>query len=113
MNDLDSIILEINLIKTEPKIKYILIQKYIEKPLLYCDRKFDIRIWVLFTYIIKTNKFNAYVFKEGHLKASSEIFDINSLDLFIHLTNYSVQKYNKNFSKIEIGNEISFDTFQK
>ena len=113
LNDLDSIILEINLIKTEPKIKYILIQKYIEKPLLYCDRKFDIRIWVLFTYIIKTNKFNAYVFKEGHLKASSEIFDINSLDLFIHLTNYSVQKYNKNFSKIEIGNEISFDTFQK
>ena len=113
LNDLDNIILEINLIKTEPKIKYILIQKYIEKPLLYCDRKFDIRIWVLFTYIVKTNKFNAYVFKEGHLKASSEIYDINSLDLFIHLTNYSVQKYNKNFSKIEIGNEISFDTFQK
>ena len=31
----------------------------------------------------------------------------------MHLTNYSVQKYNKNFSKIEIGNEISFETFQK
>ena len=113
MNDLEKIIDEINQIKSELKLKYIIIQKYIEKPLLYCGRKFDIRIWVLFTYLIKNNKFEAYVFKEGHLKASSEIFDINSLDLFIHLTNYSVQKYNKNFSKNEIGNEISFDTFQK
>jgi len=113
MNDLEKIIDEINQIKSELKLKYIIIQKYIEKPLLYCGRKFDIRIWVLFTYLIKNNKFEAFVFKEGHLKASSEIFDINSLDLFIHLTNYSVQKYNKNFSKNEIGNEISFDTFQK
>ena len=113
LNDLEKIINEINQIKSELKVKYIIIQKYIEKPLLYCGRKFDIRIWVLFTYLLKVNKFEAYVFKEGHLKASSEIFDLNNLDLFIHLTNYSVQKYNKNFSKNEIGNEISFNTFQK
>ena len=42
----------------------------------------------------------------------SRLFDLHSDDLFVHLTNYSVQKYNKNFSKIEIGNEISFETFQ-
>ena len=113
MNDLENIIQEIIQIKSEQNLKYIIIQKYIEKPLLYCGRKFDIRIWVLFTFMLNVNKFEAYVFKEGHLKASSVAFDINSLDLFIHLTNYSVQKYNKNFSKSEIGNEISFDTFQK
>ena len=112
MSNLDEIIQEINMIKNKENLKYIIIQKYIERPLLYCGRKFDIRIWVLFTHLVKTEKFEAYVFKEGHLKASSEIFDINSLDLFIHLTNYSVQKYNKNFSKIEIGNEISFNDFQ-
>ena len=112
-NNLEELLFEILLIKNEQKVKYILIQKYIEKPLLYCGRKFDIRIWVLFTYMLKTNRFDAYVFREGHLKASSELFDINSLDTFIHLTNYSVQKYNKNFSKSEIGNEISFSTFQK
>ena len=112
-NNLEDILSEINRIKNDHKIKTIIIQKYIEKPLLYCKRKFDIRIWVLFTYVIKTNRFEAYVFKEGHLKASSEIYNINSLDLFIHLTNYSVQKYSKNFSKNEIGNEISFNTFQK
>ena len=112
MSNLDEIIQEINQIKNKEYVKYIIIQKYIERPLLYCWRKFDIRIWVLFTYLAKAEKFEAYVFKEGHLKASSELFDINSLDLFIHLTNYSVQKNNKNFSKIEIGNEISFNDFQ-
>jgi hypothetical protein len=30
----------------------------------------------------------------------------------VHLTNYSVQKYNKDFSKFEEGNEVSFDDFQ-
>jgi len=114
MSNLEQIIQQINQIKNEQKkLKYLIIQKYIEKPLLYCKRKFDIRIWVLFTYLLKINKFEAYVFKEGHLKASSEIFDINSNDLFIHLTNYSVQKNNKNFSQNEIGNEISFNTFQR
>ena len=112
MSNLVEITQEINQIKKEENIKYIIIQKYIERPLLYCRRKFDIRIWVLFSYLGNFGKFEAYVFKEGHLKASSEIFNLNSLDLFIHLTNYSIQKNNKNFSKIEIGNEISFNDFQ-
>ena len=86
----------------------ILIQKYIERPLLYNKRKFDIRVWVLLTH-----KFDVYVFKEGHMKACSVNYDINNIEnCFIHLTNYSLQKYNENFSKFEKGNEISFDTFQ-
>ena len=40
----------------------IVIQKYIEKPLLYYGRKFDIRIWVLLT-----QNLNVYMFEEGHL----------------------------------------------
>ena len=113
LSKLEDISNEINQIKEiGEKLKYIIIQKYIERPLLYNGRKFDIRIWVLFTYLEKVDKFECYVFKEGHLKASSETFDINSLDPYIHLTNYSVQKYSKNFSKIEIGNEISFNDFQ-
>ena len=94
------------------KCNHLIIQKYIEAPLLYNNRKFDIRIWVLFTFISKNYNFEVYVFKEGHLKACSEPFNLMSDDLYVHLTNYSVQKYNANFSKIEIGNEISFQTFQ-
>ena len=90
------------------KSNRIIIQKYIEKPFLYNGRKFDIRIWVLLTH-----KMNAYIFKEGHLKVSSINYDLDSNNSFIHLTNYSLQKFNKHFSKYEKGNEVSFETFQK
>ena len=86
----------------------IIIQKYIERPLLYYGRKCDIRIWVLLTQNMK-----AYVFKEGHLKTCSVIYDIDSKDAFTHITNYSFQKYNYNFQKFEKGNEVPFYDFQK
>ena len=85
----------------------IIIQKYIEKPLLYFGRKFDIRIWALLT-----NDLKIYVFEEGHLKCCSINYDLNSENTFCHLTNYSFQKYNSNFGKYEYGNEASFDDLQ-
>ena len=87
--------------------KKILLQKYIENPLLYNGRKFDMRIWVLLTHDMKV-----YLFKEGHLKATSYKYSLDNKDSFVHLTNYSVQKYSNNFAKFEVGNEISFDEFQ-
>ncbi len=39
-------------------------------------------------------------------------YDLQSADSYVHLTNYSVQKYNKEFSKFEQGNEVSFNEFQ-
>ena len=100
-----------NLLKDEQDYIYqsskIIIQKYIEKPFLYNGRKCDIRIWVLITH-----KMKVYIFKEGHLKASSVSYNKDDFDSFIHITNYSLQKYNKFFSKYEKGNEISFQKFQ-
>ena len=86
----------------------IIIQKYIEKPLLYKGRKFDMRIWVLVTHDLKV-----YFFKEGHLKTCSISFNINSEDAYTHITNYSFQKYNEYFQKYEKGNEVPFYEFQK
>ena len=86
----------------------ILIQKYIESPLLYRGRKCDMRIWVLLTHEMKV-----YFFKEGHLKTCSVEYDVNSEDAFTHITNYSFQKYNSNFQKFEKGNEVPFYEFQK
>ena len=85
----------------------IVLQKYIEKPLLYFGRKFDIRIWVLLTQDLKV-----YVFNEGHLKCCSVKYDLNCNDIYSHLTNYSFQKYNNYFGKYEYGNEVSFDDLQ-
>ena len=86
----------------------IIIQKYIENPFLYRGRKFDMRIWVLLTHQMKV-----YIFKEGHLKTCSIVYDPNSIDAYRHITNYSFQKYNDNFEKYEKGNEVPFSEFQK
>jgi len=97
--------------KKQPYNKYrsniIVLQKYIENPLLYHGRKFDIRIWVLLTHDLKV-----YMFNEGHLKCCSVKYNLNVSDNFSHLTNYSFQKYNNNFGKYEKGNEVSFDDLQ-
>ena len=85
----------------------IVVQKYIEKPLLYFGRKFDIRIWVLLTHDLKV-----YVFNEGHLKCCSVKYNLDSCNNYSHLTNYSFQKYSDNFQKYEYGNEVSFDDLQ-
>ena len=90
------------------KSNKIILQKYIENPLLYNGRKFDVRLWVLLTH---TNEI--YLFREGHLKATSFNYSSESTDLYIHLTNYSVQKYSDNFQRFECGNEISFDELQE
>ena len=47
------------------------------------------------------------------MKCSSEIYDVNNKNQFIHITNYSVQKHSTNFEKYEFGNEVSFLDFQK
>lgn len=85
----------------------IVIQKYLDRPLLYNKRKFDIRCYVLIDF-----EFNLFYCREGHLKASSKEYDINNPDLFIHITNYSFQKKCEGFSKYEYGNEISYQTFR-
>ena len=85
----------------------VILQKYIEKPLCYKGRKCDMRLWVLLTW-----DYNVYLFKEGHFKATSIPYDLDSNNLYVHLTNYSVQKYNKDFEKFESGNEISFTDFE-
>ncbi len=108
--NLNKIEKEINIIKKNKQFQYLLLQKYIENVLLYNKRKFDIRIWVLIIFI--NNKIECFYFKEGHLKSSTENYNLNDNNIYIHLTNYSIQKYSNNFSKFEIGNEISFKEFQ-
>lgn len=85
-----------------------MIQKYIERPLLINERKFDIRVWSLLT-----QNLDLYVFKEGYLRMSSENYDVKNIDnAFIHLTNNAVQQYSKNYGQFESGNQLSFSDFQ-
>ena len=85
----------------------IIIQKYLDSPLLYRKRKFDIRCFVLVDWNL-----NVFFCKEGHLKASSFIYDINNINKFIHITNHSFQKKSNKFEQFECGNEISYNDFK-
>jgi hypothetical protein len=95
------------------KIKHntFIIQKYIERPLLICDRKFDIRVWVLLD-----QDHNLYFFKEGYIRTSASIFSIDSEHIdnaAVHLTNNAVQKALDSYGQFEDGNQLSFDRFQQ
>ena len=85
----------------------IIIQKYLDNPLLYKKRKFDIRCFALLD-----NNLNLFYCKEGHLKGSSELYNVKKSNKFIHITNYSFQKKSSNFELYEDGNEISYKSFK-
>ena len=58
------------------------VQKYIERPLLYKNRKFDIRVWAM----INTSN-EVYFYKEGYLRTSGMGYDLEEKDYIVHLTN--------------------------
>ena len=88
-----------------------IIQKYIYKPMLYKNRKFDIRCYALITII--NDKFQAYFYKEGYLRTSCQEFNMDNIhEKFIHLTNDAVQKNSPDYGKYENGNKLSYKEFQ-
>ena len=77
-----------------------IIQKYIERPFLIYNRKFDIRVWVLINQDMEV-----YFFKEGYLRTSAFGYKLdNCQDNMVHLTNNAVQKNAKEYGKFEDGN---------
>lgn len=67
----------------------VIIQRYIDKPLLIHRRKFDFRIFALFTSVNKRVK--GYFYEDGYIRTSSREFNLDNLsDRFIHLTNDAI-----------------------
>ena len=63
-------------------------------------------MWVLFTH-----EFKVFLFRQGYLRTSSYEFSLTAdsvADLNIHLTNNAVQKFNEDYGKYELGNQLSF-----
>ena len=59
-----------------------IVQKYIERPLLFKGRKFDIRVWVL-----ATSKNEIYFYRPGYLRTCGSQYNLESSNLVVHLTN--------------------------
>jgi len=80
------------------------IQKYIDRPLLYQGRKFDLRAWVLLT-----PRLEIFLYKEGVCRMCSvEYNESNYNDVYAHLSNNCLQEKHSNFGKFEKGNLLSF-----
>ncbi|XP_076461978.1 uncharacterized protein LOC143294387 [Babylonia areolata] len=80
-----------------PRRKPIIVQKYLARPLLINDSKFDMRIYV---YVTSYDPLRAYVFEDGlarfaSCKYSSSMKNLNNK--FMHLTNYSINKRNADY----------------
>ncbi|XP_030384536.1 tubulin polyglutamylase TTLL4 isoform X2 [Scaptodrosophila lebanonensis] len=84
-----------------PKRRPLIVQKYIERPLLINGSKFDLRLYVLVTSV---NPLRVYMYHNGlarfaSVKYSAKTDTLN--DRCMHLTNYSINKFSSNYSKNE------------
>ncbi|XP_064538606.1 polyglutamylase complex subunit TTLL1 isoform X2 [Drosophila montana] len=77
------------------------ISKYIDNPLLIGGKKFDLRLYVLVTTF---NPIKAYLYNEGFCRFCTQRYDQTEIDnVFMHLTNVSIQKNNKEYNTIHGG----------
>lgn len=71
----------------------LIVQRYIDKPLLINKRKFDIRAFAMLTCTDGIAR--GYFYEDGYIRTSSKEFSIANSKLknkFVHLTNDAIQK---------------------
>lgn len=94
------------------KTRTYIIQKYVYRPLLYLNRKFDIRCYLLL--LCYNGNLQAYFYKDGYLRTSVAEFSLENVhNKFIHLTNDAVQKKSAEYGKFEAGNKLNYAEFQE
>ena len=84
-----------------------IIQMYIEKPLLYNRRKFDLRHYMMVTSVNGVLK--GYWYRDGYVRTTSSEYSLNTKEGRVHLTNDAIQKQLPDYGKYEKGNKISYD----
>ena len=78
-----------------------IVQRYIARPHLINDTKYDLRIYVLVTSI---NPLVIYLYDEGLVRFASNKYETDNAslsDVFMHLTNYSINKNNSAYTPNE------------
>lgn len=71
------------------------VQKYIERPLIFRGVKFDIRCWVLVSQV--SPALTVWMWTEPYLRLASHAYSKDVKDVFAHLTNNSIQKYGADY----------------
>ncbi|XP_062706003.1 tubulin monoglutamylase TTLL4 isoform X3 [Aedes albopictus] len=84
-----------------PKRKPLIVQRYVDRPLLINGSKFDLRLYVLVTSI---NPLRVYMHTDGLARFASVKYSEKSdtlSDRYMHLTNYSINKLSNNYNANE------------
>ncbi|KMQ98084.1 tubulin--tyrosine ligase-like protein 8 protein [Lasius niger] len=90
MNKLEDVMAKVNP-TGKPDTRYV-VQKYIERPLLIHNTKFDIRQWFIVTC---AQPLTLWMYRESYLRFCSQKFSLDDFHESIHLCNHAIQcKYN-------------------
>ncbi|KAJ8277796.1 hypothetical protein GJAV_G00080150 [Gymnothorax javanicus] len=85
-----------------PAQDHFIVQEYLDKPFLMEGYKFDLRIYILVT---SCDPLRIFLYNDGLVRMGTEKYhapnDSNLNQLYMHLTNYSVNKHNEHFERDE------------
>lgn len=96
--------------KKQENIRTLIVQSYIQNPLLINKRKFDIRVYGML--VCHYGNLRAYFYEDGYLRTSSkEYINDNFSNKYIHLTNDAIQKNSEDYGKFENSNKMSYAEF--
>ena len=98
----------IKFVSSKPNYMKWVVQKYIERPLLYKGRKFDLRVWAVFNYTGEV-----FFYKKGYVRLSSENYSLDDKNNYVHLTNNWLQQLGEKYGAHEVGNTIGYEDLQK
>ncbi|NWU85270.1 TTLL7 polyglutamylase, partial [Onychorhynchus coronatus] len=95
----------ISLIRNGEKLQaqdHFIVQEYLDKPFLMEGYKFDLRVYILVT---SCDPLKVFLYHDGLVRMGTEKYhppsDSNLSQLYMHLTNYSVNKHNEHFERDE------------
>jgi len=91
-------------LSSRPTYSKWVVQKYIEKPLLYKGRKFDLRVWAAVNHMNEV-----YFYKKGYVRLSSENYDMDNHNNYVHLTNNCLQQNGSKYGEHEEGKSLTFE----
>lgn len=83
-----------------------MVQQYQTQPYLIENKKFDLRVYVLVTQV--EPEITCFMYRDGLARFATEEYNgapINNSNLFMHLTNYAINKTSEKFSS---DNEADF-----
>uniref|UniRef100_A0AAY4E2U5 Tubulin polyglutamylase TTLL7 n=1 Tax=Denticeps clupeoides TaxID=299321 RepID=A0AAY4E2U5_9TELE len=91
-----------------PAQDHFIVQEYLDKPFLMEGYKFDLRIYILVT---SCDPLRIFLYNDGLVRMGTEKYhapnESNLNQLYMHLTNYSVNKHNENFERDETADKGS------